>query len=138
LPSAEHDLVDGLRQNFNARAHWKRAIASARAIHRLGLGIRGNAYIGSTIDISDEEDNGANSHEIGNTVPRNPTKELGDGMTSQWHSIADSMQHTLHTLLDEDQMGASACEGETLPSSSEDVDRKINTRMPGSLDILHF
>jgi calcium/calmodulin-dependent protein kinase I len=76
LPSAEYDLVDGLRQNFNARTHWKRAIASARAIHRLGLGIRGNVDVGP-VDISDEED--VNSLEIGDAVL---TTELGDGTRS--------------------------------------------------------
>jgi hypothetical protein len=142
LLSAEHDLVDGLRQNFNARAHWKRAIASARAIHRLGLGIRGNADVGPTLDISDEEDNDVNSLENGNTVLRRPTKELGDGMTSQWRSTPNFTEQTLHILSDEENhMGASThlgCEGETMLSSNEDAHGDINTRMPGSLDILHL
>ncbi|KAF8995951.1 kinase-like domain-containing protein [Cyathus striatus] len=36
LPSTEHDLSTGLRENFDPRARWRSAIASARAITRLG------------------------------------------------------------------------------------------------------
>ncbi|KAF5371388.1 hypothetical protein D9615_009696 [Tricholomella constricta] len=35
-PSTEHDLSTGLREHFDPRARWRSAIASARAIHRLG------------------------------------------------------------------------------------------------------
>ena len=38
-PSAEHDL-GGLRERFDPRAQWRLAITSARALHRLGSGIR--------------------------------------------------------------------------------------------------
>ena len=34
-PSTEHDLSHGLRENFDARARWRAAIASARALYRL-------------------------------------------------------------------------------------------------------
>lgn len=37
--STEHDLGVGLRDHFDPRARWRSAIASARAIHRLGSGI---------------------------------------------------------------------------------------------------
>ncbi|KAL0959300.1 hypothetical protein HGRIS_014564 [Hohenbuehelia grisea] len=35
-PSKEHDLSTGLREHFNPRARWRSAIASARAVNRLG------------------------------------------------------------------------------------------------------
>jgi calcium/calmodulin-dependent protein kinase I len=35
-PSTTHDLSTGLRDNFNPRARWKSAIASARALSRFG------------------------------------------------------------------------------------------------------
>jgi len=132
--SADHDLVDGLRQNFNARAQWKRAIASARAVHRLGLGIRGNAHVGPIIDISDEEDTDVNSLEIGNAVPATLMKEPGDHhMASQQHSTTHSMEQTLHTLWDG---GHQECEDEIVLLSSEEAHRKkTDTKMPGSLDI---
>jgi calcium/calmodulin-dependent protein kinase I len=38
-PSVEHDL-GGLRESFDPRARWRLAITSARALHRLGSGIR--------------------------------------------------------------------------------------------------
>ncbi|KZT40415.1 Pkinase-domain-containing protein [Sistotremastrum suecicum HHB10207 ss-3] len=34
-PSTEHDLSQGLRENFNPRARWNSAINSVRALHRL-------------------------------------------------------------------------------------------------------
>jgi calcium/calmodulin-dependent protein kinase I len=35
IPSTEHDLSEGLRENFDARAQWRAAIASARVLARL-------------------------------------------------------------------------------------------------------
>lgn len=35
-PSEAHDISEGLRENFDPRARWRSAIASARAIGRLG------------------------------------------------------------------------------------------------------
>ncbi|KAF8054316.1 Pkinase-domain-containing protein [Lyophyllum atratum] len=40
-PSAEHDLSHGLRDHFDPRARWKSAIASARALNRLGSELSG-------------------------------------------------------------------------------------------------
>ncbi|KAF7313842.1 Protein kinase domain-containing protein [Mycena chlorophos] len=38
-PSTEHDLGAGLRENFDARARWRSAIAGARALSRLNSGL---------------------------------------------------------------------------------------------------
>ncbi|KAJ7763112.1 Pkinase-domain-containing protein [Mycena maculata] len=56
-PSTEHDLSLGLRENFDAKARWKTAIAGARAIGRLnsGLALARKASAGWA-GISDDDD----------------------------------------------------------------------------------
>jgi len=59
-PSAEHDLSSGLRENFDAKARWRSAIASARALHRLNSfgsrSSRSNGEANSEVcDSSDDE-----------------------------------------------------------------------------------
>ncbi|KAH6904589.1 CAMK/CAMK1 protein kinase [Coprinopsis sp. MPI-PUGE-AT-0042] len=72
-PSTAHDLSTGLRDNFNPRARWKSAIASARALSRFGTlgkekrddasnastpGAESGGWLtpSDTRDVSDEED----------------------------------------------------------------------------------
>ena len=72
-PSTAHDLSTGLRDNFNPRARWRSAIASARAISRFGTlgkerkdslsgastpGAESGGWLtpNDTRDVSDEED----------------------------------------------------------------------------------
>ncbi|KAF9463795.1 kinase-like domain-containing protein [Collybia nuda] len=47
-PSTEHDLSTGLRDHFDPRARWRSAIASARAIHRLGSAGRASSGLSGT------------------------------------------------------------------------------------------
>ncbi|PPQ66233.1 hypothetical protein CVT26_010934 [Gymnopilus dilepis] len=55
-PSAEHDLSTGLRENFDAKARWRSAIASARALHRLNsLGSR-SSRSGANSEVCDSSD----------------------------------------------------------------------------------
>jgi hypothetical protein len=49
----EHDLVGGLRDNFDARARWRSAIMSARLVHRFGKVIKNANSSRATTD--DEE-----------------------------------------------------------------------------------
>jgi calcium/calmodulin-dependent protein kinase I len=74
-PGEDHDLIVGLRENFNAKAKWKSAITSARALHRFGSlakyervastgsGKSGESggWRGGWKDSDDEEDHGAPS-----------------------------------------------------------------------------
>ncbi|KAF8897991.1 kinase-like domain-containing protein [Gymnopilus junonius] len=55
--STDHDLSNGLRENFDAKARWRSAIASARALHRLNsLGSRSSKSANSEVcDSSDDE-----------------------------------------------------------------------------------
>ncbi|KAJ7653092.1 CAMK/CAMK1 protein kinase [Mycena polygramma] len=64
-PSTEHDLAVGLRENFDAKARWKTAIAGVRVLGRLNSGLaRKNESPGSTrssggwaaAGISDDDD----------------------------------------------------------------------------------
>ncbi|RDB29938.1 Calcium/calmodulin-dependent protein kinase [Hypsizygus marmoreus] len=79
-PSTEHDLSTGLREHFDPRARWKSAIASARAIHRLGsiASSRSNTSVTSQssgswmagIDSDEEEDaKGARGNAAGKVDP---------------------------------------------------------------------
>lgn len=62
-PSTEHDLAVGLRENFDARARWKTAIAGVRVVGRLNSGLARKASSsassgssGGWAGISDDED----------------------------------------------------------------------------------
>lgn len=60
LAPCEHDL-SGLRENFNAKARWKAAIAGARALHRFGstqsrLSTSSKSSGGWGTDLIDSED----------------------------------------------------------------------------------
>jgi calcium/calmodulin-dependent protein kinase I len=65
----EHDLVSGLRDNFDARARWRSAITSARLVHRFGMAIKKNTNTSraTTDDESDVEAEG--NHRSGNDGP---------------------------------------------------------------------
>ncbi|KAJ7111133.1 CAMK/CAMK1 protein kinase [Mycena crocata] len=76
-PSTEHDLAVGLRENFDAKARWKTAIAGARALGRLNSGLLARkasaeassrsssagsgGWAGISDDDDDEEEDGARS-----------------------------------------------------------------------------
>ncbi|KAF7303628.1 Protein kinase domain-containing protein [Mycena indigotica] len=71
-PSTEHDLGAGLRENFDPRARWRSAIASARALSRLNSGLlaqrerekkkqSGWAAVSDDDDDDEEEENGKSS-----------------------------------------------------------------------------
>ncbi|KAJ7143774.1 kinase-like domain-containing protein [Mycena epipterygia] len=59
-PSTEHDLAVGLRENFDAKARWKTAIAGARALGRLNSGLLRKASSSASSagwgGISDDDD----------------------------------------------------------------------------------
>ncbi|KAJ7171144.1 CAMK/CAMK1 protein kinase [Mycena filopes] len=63
-PSTEHDLAIGLRENFDAKARWKTAIAGARALGRLNSGLalarktssNASGSSGGWAGISDDDD----------------------------------------------------------------------------------
>jgi calcium/calmodulin-dependent protein kinase I len=50
-PSTEHDLLTGIRENFDARARWRHAIGAVRLMSRFANGARSK----SRLDSSDEE-----------------------------------------------------------------------------------
>jgi calcium/calmodulin-dependent protein kinase I len=81
-PGEDHDLIVGLRENFNAKAKWKSAIASARALHRFGSLAKqqrvastgsgksdeSGGWRGGWKDSDDEEDHGASSGQKNGTM----------------------------------------------------------------------
>ncbi|KAK0200074.1 Pkinase-domain-containing protein [Desarmillaria ectypa] len=50
--NTEHDLGVGLREHFDPRARWRSAIASARAIHRLGSSLSSRTISSTTTNSS--------------------------------------------------------------------------------------
>src|SRR5262245_19145384 len=98
-PEGEHDLSAGLRENFNARAKWRSAIASVRALHRFSsmgswkslesAGSGKSEDSGGWKDSDDEDGSGVESgdgkderggrkrspREYGATLPKNPAEE---------------------------------------------------------------
>ncbi|KAG6915645.1 hypothetical protein DXG01_010609 [Tephrocybe rancida] len=92
-PTGEHDISDGLRDHFDPRARWKSAIASARALNRLGsLASRASSAStsnsGGWMDSDDEEDEvvtvstDAGEEDKGVTSPEKRTlKSLSHGNT---------------------------------------------------------
>jgi calcium/calmodulin-dependent protein kinase I len=50
-PSTEHDLLIGIRENFDPRARWRQAIGAVRIMSRLANGARSK----TKLDSSDEE-----------------------------------------------------------------------------------
>ncbi|KAJ7457229.1 CAMK/CAMK1 protein kinase [Mycena galericulata] len=72
-PSTEHDLAAGLRENFDAKARWKTAIAGARALGRLNSGLAAARKASETAsstsggwggisDDDDDDDDGDGGH----------------------------------------------------------------------------
>ena len=72
-PSTEHDLLTGIRENFDARARWRHAIGAVRIMSRLANGARSK----TRLDSSDEEcENGASQWRQKRDTPRQPHLEV--------------------------------------------------------------
>ncbi|KAJ7620963.1 kinase-like domain-containing protein [Roridomyces roridus] len=134
-PSTEHDLSAGLRENFDAKARWKKAIAGARALGRLNSGLRkasssasGSATSGGWAGISDDDSDDEQGH--GEKVP-SPALSAQSGPGEN--------QHVQVTAPDgvtaQDVNGQEVAEPESLlpPGSQNEDDDDL--QMPGSFDL---
>jgi calcium/calmodulin-dependent protein kinase I len=68
--SAEHDIGGGLRENFNARARWRSAIAGARALNRFSRAASPTSSNGWRSD--SEEDGDERRSNAGSTLSVSP------------------------------------------------------------------
>ena len=81
--SNEHDLC-GLRENFNARARWKAAINSARAMHRFGssqsrvsTSSKSSGGWGDSGEEDEKDEQGGHKEEIGNPGENDNVRVIG-------------------------------------------------------------
>jgi len=136
-PSTEHDLAVGLRENFDAKARWKTAIAGVRVLGRFNSGLArkasssasGSASSGGWAGISDddEDDDGEDR------PPPSPSLKSpapGENKNVQVHPPPDAPQD-VDPLVDEPESDVKP--GDAKADVKADAEEEL--RIPGSFDL---
>ena len=139
--------MSGLRDNFDARARWRLAIASARAVHRLGMGVRNNTGGDRTnsdddeSDLEDDDEGDAGSEKTKERVVVDSTSQSG---TEVSRLVGSETAHTQPTLSQEPPLegedhtlfpGQKPAETNSKVSKAESEGADKDEQMPGTL---HF
>ncbi|KAJ7348004.1 CAMK/CAMK1 protein kinase [Mycena albidolilacea] len=155
-PSTEHDLAAGLRDNFDARARWKTAIAGVRVLGRLNSGLARKAsaasaasaasgsgsgssggWAGISDDDDEDEDVGAEA-----ALGAGAAQHLGPGENANVQVTPPPPPHDAHpapragagALVDEPESDLKPEEGKA-HAAQLTAEEEEELRMPGSFDL---
>ncbi|EAU87161.2 CAMK/CAMK1 protein kinase [Coprinopsis cinerea okayama7 len=131
-PSTAHDLSNGLRDNFNPRARWKSAIASARALNRFGSFAAAAAAAAKERELSSSDSH--ISAETSSEGWRTPTREESEDENEGWRN-SDTLpsSSSMKSAPSENRLGDSlrraGGELSKAPPAADDGHSSINVRV---------
>ncbi|KAJ7721113.1 CAMK/CAMK1 protein kinase [Mycena metata] len=157
--SEEHDLAIGLRENFDAKARWKTAIAGARALGRLNSGLArkasnasgsgASASSGGWAAVSDDDDDDEDGERVAS--PGALGADLGEGRAAPAGAVGLGPGENKHVQvtpppphpapgaaaegvdLEREKEGEVVDEPESVGVAVPDDDEEL--RIPGSFDL---